>query len=47
MVSFPLLSRREMVGTDRIFSIAAAEPMNLNVHSGGMVATMCVNSAGR
>jgi hypothetical protein len=36
-----------MVGEERMCEIAVGEPMNLKFHSGGIMETMCENSAGR
>lgn len=47
MVSFLEASRRAMAGEDCMWAIEAGEPMNLNVHSGGMRDAMCMKSAGR
>lgn len=47
MLSFPAASKR-VIGTDaRMNFIDSGEPMNLNVHSGGMIFIICIKSAGR
>ena len=47
MLSFPIFSRRVIKADALICAIDSREPMNLNLHSGGMTLVMCEKSAGR
>jgi hypothetical protein len=45
--SLPVFSRERIKGEERKKVVAVGEPMNLKVHSGGMMAVMWAKRAGR